>query len=117
MIPLPFHNSNACGEPSCQQGPMVIPGAVNSVVAHTVSRSLHRYLPPSSPLFRESQHSGVNRVYVVTPRNPFPSDGLVPWLQGFTHGGPLQYACHLPATRPTRPPQDQTPAVHFHGKI
>src|SRR5262245_55637528 len=29
----------------------------------------------------ESEHSGLHRVHVVTPRNPFPPDHPVPWLQ------------------------------------
>src|SRR5262245_55601834 len=50
------------------------------------------------PLCRESQHSGLDRIDVVTPRNAFPPNDLVAWLQHFILRGSFQHTCNLPST-------------------
>src|SRR5262249_45289919 len=69
------------------------------------------------PLCRQSQYSGLDRIYVGTPRNSLPPDHPVSWLQHCMFRGSFQHSCHLPSTRYTRPSQDQTLPVYFPGKI
>src|SRR5215475_12506316 len=69
------------------------------------------------PLFRESQHSSLDRIDIVSPRNSFPPNDLVAWLQNCILRGSFQHSCHFPSTIYTRPMQDQTSPVYFPGKI
>src|SRR5215831_7598844 len=55
------------------------------------------------PLCRESQHSSLDRIDVVTARNSFPPNDLVAWLQNGILRGSFQHSCHFPSTIYTRP--------------
>jgi hypothetical protein len=68
------------------------------------------------PLRWDREHSRWDRVHVVTPGIRFHH---IPWSPGcrVSLWGSFQHTCHPPATGRTRPPQDQTPAVYFPGKI
>src|SRR5262249_43925002 len=68
-------------------------------------------------LRRQREYSRLDWIHVVSTRDAFPPNHSVPWLQGFTHRCSFQHTCDLPSTRPTRPPQDQTPTVYCPGKI